>query len=368
MKIFDAAIVGGGIAGASAAIALAATQTKENAVAYCFAWIAPAATRDTQTDRIGESLSPSANPILNRLGLSDILASDCHREANLAFASWGTDKLVERNAATNLNGAGLLLDRPVFEQQIRTKAEACNLTNFSNSLKKAVYENELWQIELEDGTRLISRYIIDCTGRAALISRGQTTLNRSDQMVAAYTFLAQDCEEVEPTPATLIEAVENGWWYAALLPDKRLALAYFSDPGLLPERLSQDTVKWQQLIAETHYISRWLEDAGFAVNSPPAISSAGTTWLTDAAGPGWLAVGDAASAFDPLSSHGMTTALWGAEQAANAVTQALAGHEEAIQQYASKVSDGINGFLKQRQAMYRRETRFPDSVFWQARR
>ena len=119
----------------------------------------------------------------------------------------------------------------------------------------------------------------------------------------------------------LIEAVAKGWWYATLLPDERLALAFFSDPDLLPTHLSRDLPTWRDLLADSLYVGRWVDDAGFALETPPRLVSAGN----GAAGNARVSAAKAGpagrlSAMPPrpstrLSSHGLTTALWTASRA-----------------------------------------------------
>ncbi|MEZ5592249.1 MAG: hypothetical protein R3F53_16675 [Gammaproteobacteria bacterium] len=124
----------------------------------------------------------------------------------------------------------------------------------------------------------------------------------------------------------------------------------------------------QTLLQETRYISRWIADVNFSLDSPPRIARADTTWIAPAAGAGWAAIGDAAAAFDPLSSHGMTTALWTAITAADAAAAALSGQTAPLARYADRVAAGVQDFLHSRSSIYSQETRFADQPFWQQRR
>ena len=79
------------------------------------------------------------------------------------------------------------------------------------------------------------------------------------------------------------------------------------------------------------------------------------------AGPGWLAVGDAACAHDPLSSRGLHDALTGGIAAAEAIAH------NTISAYAEQVAADYRAYLTDLDWYYRQETRFPDSPFWRAR-
>lgn len=149
--------------------------------------------------------------------------------------------------------------------------------------------------------------------------------NTHDHLAAAYSFLFQKKDsDVQPTYATLIEAVDTGWWYASFLPSGVLALNYYSDPDLMPKGLTSNLEDWNALISKTKHISHWIDDAEFIIDSPPEIASAATRCLSSATGieddAPWAAIGDAAASFDPLSAHGMMTALWAASRMPNLVS------------------------------------------------
>jgi len=95
----------------------------------------------------------------------------------------------------------------------------------------------------------------------------------------------------------------------------------------------------------------------------PATSSR----LDRATGDGWVAVGDAAMAFDPLSSKGLTHALASGIRAGEALDYALAGNATALDAYGSSASDAFREYSRQRTIYYGRERRWPRSVFWRRR-
>lgn len=183
-----------------------------------------------------------------------------------------------------------------------------------------------------------------------------------------YAFLDRDPEsDVAPTRATLIESTADGWWYAALLAGGRLALNFYTDPDLVPANVTRDLAVFRALLKETQFVGRWTAEAVFRLESPPRLASAGTTWIAPAAGEGWVAIGDAAAAFDPLSSHGITTALWTAIAAAEGASALVSGDAEPLSEYARKVAAGVQEFLVSRIGVHGQETRFTDRPFWQRR-
>ncbi len=313
------------------------------------------------------SLSPAAKDLLRSLGLHEAFAASPHRPANTTYASWGTDLLAERNAIVHAEGPGHVIDRAAFEHMLSEAVADTPAVLLDTVAVDAACDDDGIALTLADGARLHARFLIDCSGRRAVVARRLAARRRADRLTAAFAFLAQHDAGIEPTPATLIEAVPEGWWYAALLPDRRLSLALFSDPDRLPRGLSRDAALWCEQIDATRFVRRWIESAGFSASGPPQLTSAGTAWLEPVAGKAWAAAGDAAASFDPLSSHGIASALWSGRSAANAALAALQGDRAPLARYAQTIAQAVENFLAQRRAVYAQERRFAGHPFWRRR-
>lgn len=308
--------------------------------------------------------------MLEQLGLRALLDTEKHRRAHSVFSAWGGG-LVERSAIVDPSGAGWVLDRCAFEGDLQRAArEGAECRD--GVLSQATTSGPLWHLRLADGSDVSASFVIDATGRVARLGRRLTAYRRIDRLLAATSTLGQQDSRVDPTPATLIEAVADGWWYASLLRSGRLSIAYFSDPDLVPYGLSSDLASWRGLAMRSIHLSRWLADADFAVTAPPRLVTAGTTCLMSAAGvtesgAGWAAAGDAATAFDPLSSQGLTIALWTGMKAGLAAAEWLAGNHAPLTHYATLVRKNFEAYLRQRQTYYSAENRFRDRDFWSRR-
>ncbi len=350
-------MVGGGIAGAAACLRLAD-------LGHPPLWIAPPLADD---DKPGEHLAAAARPLLARLGALDLLEAPYHRPAQLLVSCWGSDRLQQRSAMQHPEGPPLVLNRPTFERDLAARALGRVRQRIEGPVAAVARCGEGWRIETGGGP-VEAGYLIDASGRKAVVAGSRSTRLRADRLAALTCFLARDpANDVAVTRTTLIEAQADGWWYASLLNDMRMALLYFSDGDLLPKQVTRQAQVFPELLAKTRYVGPWLDSAGYRADAPPKLVSAGTTWLAPAVGEGWAAVGDAAAAFDPLSSHGMTTALWSALKGAEGVAAALAGDGEPLARYADSLAHGVQDFLAQQATVYARESRF-DGPFWQRRR
>jgi flavin-dependent dehydrogenase len=227
-----------------------------------------------------------------------------------------------------------------------------------------------WQIEIHKGKTRRSfeaRVLVDATGRVAVLARklGARKINY-DRLVGVVGFYRRQ-QQPRPAPAhyTLVESIDDGWWYSASLPDGRLVAAYMTDADLRPpgSRISFDYL--QKQIAHGIHTASNLH--GYALESGPIISAANSARTDLIAGRNWLAVGDAAAAFDPLSSQGVLVALKSGLQAARAIEDHLSGNSASLQDYAMWVKKGFEKHLTIRDRFYKREQRWPTSVFWHRR-
>src|SRR5207247_861371 len=126
------------------------------------------------------------------------------------------------------------------------------------------------------------------------------------------------------------------------LPDGRLSCAFMSDPDLLGRGAS---ASWNDLLeAAPHTLAR-VHAGGYRPAVRPRLQASGSALLDRLTGHGWLAVGDAAASYDPLSSHGIATALATGCDAADALLAAWRGDREAITEYEDRVRSSYEHYL-----------------------
>jgi flavin-dependent dehydrogenase len=87
-----------------------------------------------------------------------------------------------------------------------------------------------------------------------------------------------------------------------------------------------------------------LSTVGFQPLGEAGYCTAHSCWTAPSAGPGWLAVGDAALACDPLSSQGLFNALYSGLMAARALRSALAGDTDALADYDRTIARVVDAY------------------------
>jgi flavin-dependent dehydrogenase len=84
-------------------------------------------------------------------------------------------------------------------------------------------------------------------------------------------------------------------------------------------------------------------------------------------GPGWVAVGDAAASYDPLSSRGISKALESGLRAADAIAGCIKQRRNRWDDFAAWMAEDFKTYLRDYQHFYGQVTRWRDSRFWQRR-
>ena len=102
--------------------------------------------------------------------------------------------------------------------------------------------------------------------------------------------------------------------------------------------------------------------------------SANSTRLEQVAGKQWIALGDAAISFDPLSSQGMFNAMANAMQVKDLLTNfniindfSLAKMENFNNTYSNQIEHVWSHYLKHKNLFYKAEARWKESTFWKRR-
>jgi flavin-dependent dehydrogenase len=224
-----------------------------------------------------------------------------------------------------------------------------------------------WKVDMQfDGksVALAAKWAIDATGRSAWLSRRLGVRKYVSDRLTALILLSADSAVRETR--TVIEASSTGWWYFAPLPNRRVVTAFFTDSDLLPRHKQELPEFWIKRLAETQLISTILPT--IAACSSFRIVAAATAKLERAAGDDWLAVGDAAQSYDPLSGQGVARALTSGMAAACAITQRNAGDTHAFDVFAENADQEFKRYQGDHRANYAREKRWQDSEFWNRRR
>ncbi|MEV6205875.1 tryptophan 7-halogenase [Kitasatospora sp. NPDC051914] len=352
----DVLVAGSGPAGCAAALALARAGAEVLLVAP----------EGSPGWRVGESLAPTARPLLERLGVLDRLAGR-HASCDGNLAAWGTDTLTAVDHRLGPYGEGWHLDRARFDAALLTAAQDCGAERYALRVRDARWEKDHWQVVTAEGDVLRAGCLVDATGRAARLARRiGATPTRYDRLIAVAGLLGPGNGAGGRERTSLVQSTHWGWWYTAPLPDGGRVVMALTDADLVPGlHLLDPVVWWDRAKQADHLWDRVAHHQG----PPPRLRvlAAGSACTTPAAGaPGWAAVGDAATATDPLAARGILTAMATGLTAARAILADRAGDPDALAAYARRIAAVHAEYLRVQAAVYGRETRW-DTVFWRRR-
>lgn len=390
MPLFDVAIVGGGPAGTALAIRLA-----RGGLSVALWNHAPAA-----RPPLGETLSPETAAALAELGVGEAFAAAGHLPSPGILRAWETAEPRETDHLFNPFGCGWRLDRPAFDALLLDAAEAAGAvvrrqTRIADCRRAAGG----WELVVRDrqdahaaarAARAVvhpcrARFLVDATGRAAALARRQAAVRpRHDALVAVAGLLPARRDD----PRLALEACEVGWWHSGPLPGGKLVAVLMTDADLLPRSTAALRGFWLACLRRAPLTSAGRHgrvgrartganalgaptdpgaDAAGSPTAPLRCVLADTARTLPACGRDWLAVGDAAASFDPLSARGIPHAFESARRAAEAVAEALDGRPSSLDDYAAWLADDFTSYLSLRRHYYAQVARFPNAPFWRRR-
>lgn len=359
---FDVVIVGGGPAGIASALALQERGASALVVERS----------RYQEARVGETFPPAIKSVLIRLGLWEDFTRAGHVPSVGIRSFWGSSEPYEQSFIFNPYGMGWHVDRRAFDASLAQAAceRGVQFAFGSRVLDLEPDRSTGWRLHItsrESEFDVSASYVMDATGRAATAAQriGATKI-AYDKLVGILGFFRKTMMFRQPEPFTLIEATESGWWYSVPLPGDNLVVAYMTDADLHPHGSTRDASYWTaQLERAPHTLERTV---AFILDGKLRVAPAYSSRLVPLSGKGWVAVGDAATAYDPLSGDGVCRALQAGIDAAGAVLAEQSGDESALRRHSEIVAEEFESYLILQETYYSREERWPKSSFWERRR
>jgi flavin-dependent dehydrogenase len=228
------------------------------------------------TDRL-EMVAPSSLPVFAAAGVAALLDDPAIALPCLGIRRrWGRMETQTDEFLRHPGGRGFTVDRSAFDMALRSMAEVAGAAAIAGRLcgARRVRSRTLCRIATGSGARSISaRIAVDATGRSAALARRMGARHiLHERLIAA---LNSRRATGDGQPWLCVDDDSDGWTYSLDGPGRQ---------------------------RQTWRVSRRAAGGGVRVNASAAC-------LSDAAGAGWIAIGDAACAFDPIASQGLFHAV-----------------------------------------------------------
>jgi flavin-dependent dehydrogenase len=368
---YDVVVLGAGPAGLATAI----TICRETQAGVLVADAGPAA-----RERFGESVAPDLLVPLNQLGLLDEFRAAGHAPCPGSASIWGGggDRVGLNDYILNPTGPAWRLQRRAFDEMLTRAAresgvELCWATRYLHSLPDEKGHRLL--LSNREGKREVrGRWIVDATGPAARFATHAGARRIVDDRMYGLARYAT-IHSGSMTMQILLEADEDGWWYAARLPDDRVVVLFASEVETARRLKARGHEGFERLLGATRLIAPGLAKLELGRQeyfATPVYSSR----LDRPEGTGWLAVGDAAASYDPIVSRGITKALEDGVAAGRHITKDLetgvtvgrrnAERSDDAGSYSARIAARFRIYAETRAHLYEIERR--DGSFWQKRR
>lgn len=323
--MYDVAIVGAGPAGCAAALSLARLDP---GLQLCIVAEEP-------SHYMGQTLAPGAQRLLQQLGCWESFVGQGFQPSYATCALWGSPEPYDHHFLFGMHGNGWHVERGRFDVWLRSCLP--RYVDVIDALPQA-------------------RFVIDASGRgASFATQAGAKRNVLDSLTAVGC-----CLSGEPLSGAMVEAEAEGWWYSAPA-GSGVMVAFFTDADVVRREGLRDGNAFLQRLRTARFTAEQLPNIQPVT---PQVWPAASQRLHTVYGDAWLAVGDAASAFDPLSSAGVVKALRSGLLGSFAALDWLRGRHESLQRYSRLVAAEFEDYLKTRTYYYGLERRWPDSNFW----
>lgn len=359
---YDVVILGGGPAGLAAAISIL-QQMKLTVLVV--------ESKSAEHERIGESCPPETLFLLEKLALTKAFHGDNHARCPGFASVWGKDDVGYNDFIVNPLGAAWRLNRKKFDQMLADKAiskgaEIPPSLRFIDA-RKIQHENR-YSLSLmstidKSEHSVEACFVVDATGSSAHFAKSIGVEKKvEDQLYAAVRF--STLVDGHISKQVLLEATENGWWYNALLPDNRIVSMMVTEKGNLSALRENNYQGFNRALRASNFI-------GPALCSLTMQNHQYHVWpiysglLTRIEGADWVAIGDAASSYDPIVAQGIYKGLSDGIDAANKVVSVFKKVQAKEQNtFSQQVKHRYQLYLQNRAHLYALEQRWPTSSFW----
>ena len=320
----DVAVIGGGPGGSTAAALLARRGYKVIALEKAH----------HPRFHIGESLLPMNLPVFERLGVLDKVralgvfkpGADFEADNERGYNTYAFARAIGQSPPHAYQVWRQDFDQMLYQHARESGADAREGHEVTQVEQRGPRESWL-DVKTDDGRsyRIQARYVVDASGRDALLSAKRKLRRKNDQHQSAAIFghfRGAERRTGEDAGNISIYSFEHGWMWMIPLPDGVMSVGAVCRPDYLKQRKGRtleflfDTLKLSPALWARLQHAELIDDEVRVTGNYSYDSRC-------MGGPGWILVGDAFAFLDPVFSSGVYLAMSGAEQAAEVVDRAL---------------------------------------------
>jgi FADH2 O2-dependent halogenase len=328
-------------------------------------------------DHVGESITPSTNPIFKRIGFLEKIedAGFVHKRGACWTAPGAPPgkfisiTLAEFPPPDAVQLYTYNVERDVFDTMLLRNAHEKGAKVLQGvNVQRVLFEGDRAvgvRVEITPGWErdITARFVLDASGRRCMIAK-QLGLRRKDPAFNQFAIFSW-FRDLPPQPegyegylflhflglerAWAWEIpMRNGVYSVGIVVDK----ADFQKSGRTEEEFFDSFVRRNRTLKErlagaTRIRPYWIEgDYSYTIDR--------------LAGPGWMLVGDALRFVDPIFSTGVDVAAYSGLYAFETIDAAIRGEDEEqlLKEYERRVGDGVDAWYRLIELFYRLQNLF----------
>ena len=328
-------------------------------------------TRPAPGPPLAESLTPSCAKLLARVGALDAINRAGFVRSTGHTVRWGDG--AERVEPFAAGALGWQLSRADLDRVLLREAKAAGASIHRHASVRAVTaaDGGASHVAFEERGRMrevAAQWVVDCTGRAGLMSRARSGRRVGGPRTTAIvgTWERRPHWALADESHTHVESYPGGWAWSVPLSRTRRQVTVMLDPSRTSvARGSRLRLTYREELARTTMIRAMCEGARF-LGSPWARDASSYECESPVQGR-VLLTGDAASFADPLSSFGVKKALasaWLAAIAVHSASRNPAIETAALELFAARERAMAAGLRRQLDDLVREAATAHPTGFW----
>jgi 1H-pyrrole-2-carbonyl-[peptidyl-carrier protein] chlorinase len=349
----DVIIIGGGPGGATLASLLAMSGFRALVIE-----------KDIHPrDHVGESITPSTNPIFKRIGFLEKMEDAgfvhkpgaCWTAARSPAGKFVAIKLGEFPPPDAEQLYTYNVERDVFDAMLLRHAHELG----AKVLQGVTAQNVIFEdgravgvrVKVTDGWErdLRAKFVIDASGRRCLIAN-QLHLKRKDPIFNQFGIYSW-FKGVEPNPPGYegflflhFLGLERCWAWQIPMRNGVCSVGVVTDKADFKKSGRTEEEFFDSLVRRSRPLSYNMRNA--ERTRPWWIEGDYSYQVDQLAGPGWMLIGDALRFVDPIFSTGVDVATYSATFAYEAIEAVLKGEpeQEVLDAYSRRVGEGVDAW------------------------